>query len=421
MSHILFIDANVPAIDAMRRAKSHGHTVSLIRSTSFQFYPKTGETYRVFESLDRDLQVASTTDVDLLTECVRGVLDEESIDAVIAQSEFAVEAASDVTDRLGLRFTSTEAVRNARDKGRARDLLRRAGLATPAHRVVDDIAELPDAVAEVGLPVVVKPLSGADSMLAYRADDLAGAVAAGKRIEAAAGELPDMIREQFSRGILVERHLQGRLVSAEVGALNGRFYRFMVSGRPRSRYNECIELGSFMPADLSESQRVECFAYAERVCAALGLDLGIFHIEMIFTDDGPVLVEANPRLMGGIMPELYQLLTGRNIHDYEISIYLGEPVTEAIPPAGPELVTSRKIMPRFAGTLAPTLDWSWWKAQEHRVSALHLYRLEPGLAVAADEVLARYVIRSEDRDAATALAGELLDGFEDMLGIPLHH
>lgn len=421
MAHVLFIEPNVPAIDAMRRAKELGHRVSLVRSSTFRFYPDDEATDTVLRSLDRCLDIPSTTDPDALADTLREFVTDDRPDAVISQCEFTVEATAIVCDRLGLPFTNVDGVRNARDKARARQLLADAGLATARHMKVPDMSGMAEAIHHVGLPAVIKPLAGVDSILAYRVDTEDEAMKAARRVFDGVAALPEMLKEQFSRGAVVEEHLSGELVSAEIGALDGRFYRFMISGRPRARENECIEMGASMPADIPAAERDSCFGYAEDVCRALGLDMGIFHIEMILTARGPVLVEANPRLMGGVMPGLYRMVTGQDIHDHEIGIHLGRHIEGELPAAGEYFICSRKLMPRRPGLLAQSIDTGWLDEYTERMTGFFPYRLEPGAQVAAHEILARYTVRDRSMATATAVADELLDRFEKSVGIDLIH
>jgi biotin carboxylase len=221
MAHVLFIEPSVPAIDAMRRAKELEHRVSLIRSSTFRCYPDDESTDAVLRSLDRCVDIPTTTDPDTLADAFKSFMDVDRPDAVISQVEFTVEATAIVCDRLGLRFTNVKGVRNARDKARARDLLANAGLRTARHMRVTDMSEIRVAIDKVGLPAVIKPLAGAHSILACRADTPQEAMVAVERILSGVLELPDMLKEQFSRGVVVEEHLAGELVSAEIGALNG--------------------------------------------------------------------------------------------------------------------------------------------------------------------------------------------------------
>src|SRR5206468_1631395 len=118
--------------------------------------------------------------------------------------------------------------------------------------------------------------------------------------------------------------------------------------RYRGNVDEVVELGGFMPARLDPATWRACEDYAVRVCRALGLDLGIFHLEIIVTADGPRLVEANPRMMGGALPLIYERFTGHSIQDHLIAVHLGSPLPV---PALPErrVVSSVRLYTDRAG------------------------------------------------------------------------
>jgi biotin carboxylase len=340
------------------------------------------------------------------------------VHAVIAQLEFSVEATAIACERLGLRFTSAQGVRNARNKARARSLIQAAGLASTRFAVAHDVNGVANAAQRFGYPVIVKLLSGADSIMAYRADNAGEARAAAAEIVSRVRDISPQVREQFGRGILVEEYVTGELVSAEIGFLDGASYRFMVTGRALSDANECVEMGAVLPANIPDSQAGACFDYAESVCRTLGLDLGIFHIEMMLTDQGPVLIEANPRLMGGLMTTLYEILTGHNISDDLISIHLGRPITGDLPsPAG--FVTARKVMPLADGRLPGQLDLSWLDDPGGELAQLFNYRLLPGADVRRLQVLARAAVSAPTWGQAMARADALVDRFEMTLGLRL--
>ncbi|WP_052341543.1 ATP-grasp domain-containing protein [Salinarimonas rosea] len=417
MAHLLIVDANLPGLQALARAKALGHRVTFVRGTSYAMYPRTPQNEAIIASADRLVDVPATSDTPALLALGRALADEGPIDGILTQQEYAVEATAALAEALGLPFLSLASARLARRKAQARARVEDAGLASAAHAVVPDADAAGAAAREIGFPVIVKPPSGCDSILAARCDDEAAVRRAAQAILAAPQTLPEQLREQFSRGILVEERLEGPLVSAEIAFFEGRPIRYMLSGRVRGRADETVEVGAAMPAAEAEGREEACFAYAEAVAEALGFDFGFVHIEMILTARGPVLVEANPRLMGGIMPRLYEEVSGRTILDDVVALHLG---AAPRPPTGiAQAGTTRKIMPRADGRLAQALDAATLEAVRADLALVDAPGLVDGAAVRRDEILGRLIATAPTMAEADARADAALGRIADAIGVEL--
>lgn len=422
MAHILFVDANVPGIHTLRLAKQRGHRVSFITTRTNRFYPDNTDTRDVIASLDRVMEVDETSDPLQLIDAVETFISQDPIDHLLTQNEFAIDAAAVLASHFGIHFTSPTGVRMARNKAKAREILEKHGIPSAKHRVVRTVDEAVGAAQEIGYPVILKPLAGADSILAFRADSSEQLADEMKRGLDELKHFPAQIHNLLERGFLIEECLIGELVSAEIGFRDGKAYRFIVSGRPRARRNECVEMGAFMPGNLSNAQRDECFDYAERVCRALGLDVGIFHIELIYTERGPILVEANPRLMGGVMPALFEAVTGECALSALLDIHLGEVAhLSSLPLLPRKVVTTRKLMPISDGVLSSEIDTTWLADYQPQFIGFSPYCLAEGEKVKASQVLARCQVTGASFEEATRLADEILHRFERMLRIDLYH
>lgn len=421
MATILFADANESALRTMKRAQELGHRTFIIRGASWQVYHETDWIRATLEATDGNVSIPLTSDADAMTEAIRTLHEREPIDGVVAQLEPAIESTAIACERLSIPFTCSKGILAARNKARTRDLLEAAGLASARHRVVHDVDAALRTAEEFGYPVVAKPTSGMDSMLAFRADAAATLREAAERILAAPGHVPAQITAQMSRGILIEEHLPGELVSAELALLDGECYPFIVCGRSRGLGNDCVEMGASLPAGVGEDDVRRCFSYARAACEAVGLDFGVFHVELMVSPAGPVLVELNPRPMGGIMTEMYTRLTGREFSDYILDVYLRRPPRDVVTSIGPKTITARKIIARQACTLADEIDLSWVEGLDSRFIVLHPYCLTPGARVERDQVLARYVVMDETWTKTMGHANGLLERFERSIGIPIYH
>src|SRR5262249_37043849 len=157
-------------------------------------------------------------------------------------------------NELGIPFTSTMGVINARDKARARELIAASGMRSLNWALVHDVDDLYVAIERIGYPFILKPVSGFDSFLAQRVDTADQAKELAGRGFGIAG-VPDPVHRQLRRGYLVEEYQCGDLVSAEIGRLNGRTYRFLITGRSIPEVEECVGIGAVLPAAIS---RADC-------------------------------------------------------------------------------------------------------------------------------------------------------------------
>ncbi len=91
----------------------------------------------------------------------------EQFDLILPASEsalLAVEAAAPTVRRYSRVYAiGAEARRVLLDKRRTAELARREGVPTPEERLISDLGEAREAVAELGLPLVLKPLTSFDS------------------------------------------------------------------------------------------------------------------------------------------------------------------------------------------------------------------------------------------------------------------
>lgn len=418
MKHLVFIDANNAAIQSMDEALQQGYKVTFLRQENVAFYQKNTYTQSVIARLHRIIDMKNGTNTDEITYLLSNILKDEVIDGIIAPLEPSLEAVSEACKRCGIPFTAPQGVKNARDKRQARAILQKHHVPTIRSWVAQTLDEVDAIFSQYTPPFILKPVSGYDSLYAVKATSPAQARDAATDILNAVTTSALPYQEIFSRGILIEEFLQGKLLSAEVGIYNENFYEFMISGRSQSRFNECIELGSLMPAEVTSQQRKACFRYAKAVCQALGLDYGIFHIEIMYTDKGPILVEANPRLMGGVMPEIYRQATGVSIYPALFAMATRADTSISMPAAN-KTVTVRKIMPLADGVTAQAFNVDDIHTNPNIVN-FYSDKLTPARKVYKNEVLGRIMVSHQESDEAGRIADSLLRDIESRIGIKIH-
>lgn len=281
------------------------------------------------------VEVLDTTDEDAVLATARA-LDPVGI---TSSSEYFIAPAAAVATALRLPGANAEAIRNCRDKAVQRRTLAAAGVPVPAFRAAETVEEAVAAAVDLGVPVVLKPVSGSGS-IGVRLCSTAEEVAAH-----AAGLLAQAVNE---RGIpvpgrlLVEELAVGPEYSAE--AFGGRVVGIV--HKHLSPPPAFLEVGHDFPAPLPDDEDAAAVhAVTEAALEALGLCFGPTHVELRLTSDGPVLIEVNPRLAGGNIPELVRHASGVDLVTETIRLVTG---------GRPHLDATRDYHSAIRFLLAPT-------------------------------------------------------------------
>lgn len=210
-----------------------------------------------------------------------------------------------------------------RDKSLSRAVLSEAGVPQPAHVVVESAGEVAAAVTRVGLPCVVKPADGSGSQDVRWCADEASALTHAARILAAT----ENVRGQTRAGkVLVEEFAEGPEYSVEMFCAGGEAVCVGVTQRTTTALPYFVETGHLFPAVLPPAAGAELAESARQALKAIGFELGPAHVEVRLTPAGPVVIEVNGRLAGGMIPELVRAATGIDLLDQHLRAATGRPL-----------------------------------------------------------------------------------------------
>ncbi|TCO55746.1 ATP-grasp domain-containing protein [Actinocrispum wychmicini] len=213
-------------------------------------------------------------------------------DAVLTFSERMIVPAAELAAAAGVPGQSVRTAKLFIDKGRQRQVLRDARVDPTRTAVAETFDALPGALAEIGLPVIVKPVTGRSSRDTYavRTDDDVREVLA--EIGALA-EWSPFIVEEFLAGRPSEPF--GDYVSVESACTPTGITHFVVTGKtplaPPFRGT-----GRIWPSHLPEAENQEVCDMVTRALEAVGSDCGYTHTELKLTAAGPRVIEINGRL-----------------------------------------------------------------------------------------------------------------------------
>ncbi len=226
--------------------------------------------------------------------------------AVVALSEIVSFYAGLLASILGLPGNPPAALLALRRKDHQRRLLGEAAVPSTATRTVITAADLVSCES-LRFPVILKPSTGVGSLCVFRAADLreltgayAEAVVRYRADPRPNGAAPVFVVEEEIRGDDWHRDPRiGAQVSVESLVHEGVICHLGVTDKlPLA--DTFREVGHISPSLLTAADIRRVEAVTASAITALGLTTGAVHTELMLTVDGPVVIEVNGRLGGGV-------------------------------------------------------------------------------------------------------------------------
>jgi len=257
-----------------------------------------------------------TQDEQALFDACQRLAAEAGLAGVASSSEYFIATAAVLAERFGLPGPQHTAITRCRDKYMQRLCLHVAGVGVPVFRAADSVAEAIAAADDVSYPVVVKPINGSGSVGVKLCSD----------VDAVRAQATTLLHQQQNeRGlpvpqrILIEQLVVGPEYSVEVfnGSIVGITQKYL--GHPPF----FIEVGHDFPATLPSLDEQAIQQTVRRAIDALDLGWGPLHVELRLTEAGPRIIEVNPRLAGGFIPELVRLASGIDLIAETIRLVIG--------------------------------------------------------------------------------------------------
>ncbi|KLK89981.1 hypothetical protein AA309_28300 [Microvirga vignae] len=255
-----------------------------------------------------------TNDLDALIRACSQLRATYDIAGITCAREAFYATIGKLCQHFGLPGPNPASIARCCDKFMQRQLLAHAGVPVPAYRLAENATEVESCVAELGLPVVLKPAVGNGSSgvrLCRDEDEVA---------EHTTHLLGGTHIWRSSPRILVEEFAQGPLYTAEIMG------------------NEVIGIGAVdygppphfvwrqltFPAPVTDDEHARIVDVSLSCLQALGLGWGPTNIELRWTKRGPVVIEVNPRLAGTPDPQLVHLACGVDLVTEHVKLVIGD-------------------------------------------------------------------------------------------------
>jgi biotin carboxylase len=308
--------------DVLRAARKLGLHVIFFNCGLDRYHAVPGGTEVLRTCVDEFVSCA-THELTPLMAAVKEVDAREPLDALLSVAEYEVVPAAEAARQLGLPGPDPDGVRIARNKADQRRRCVERGVPIPAFRAVTTAEQAARAAEEIGLPCVVKAADETSGTHVVRCTTVAEVIDC---FVAVRSDQTNRRGQPRHPEVLVEQCLVGFEVSVEVLAEPGSVRVLGVTDKLVGGRNRFVELGHIFPAPLPGPISDELGQAAVAAARAVDFDLGIAHVELKYTADGPKLVEINPRPAGGQITELMDRSLGLHTMELVVRQYLGESV-----------------------------------------------------------------------------------------------
>jgi ATP-grasp domain/L-amino acid ligase C-terminal domain 2 len=306
--------------DLLEAATRQGHTfVFLTQNRSV--YEADAE---VYSWVSRATEILEFPSFELLeiSDKVSKIHEQSPFDALLCLIDIRLIEAAELAQILELRFIRPEVARLLRDKYSVRECLQKNGITQPPFQLITNNDQILSAIQTLGLPILIKPCDGYGSQNIMTLKNQS-------ELEVCQEMLTHLlpISSDYGLGVrsndrlLLERYMQGRLIGCDTLSIDGMHHLLGVNEKMMfAPPSFAIRGGCFVP-NKGDWPGLEKYLFA--MLDAVQFEWGAAHIEVMVTDEGPRLIEINPRLVGAKIARLMSCALDFSVHELLIDVHLG--------------------------------------------------------------------------------------------------
>ena len=204
-----------------------------------------------------------------------------TVDVITYEFENIPAAALDLLEGVKPVRPGRKALKVSQDRLTEKAFLAELGLATAPFAAVDDAQDLAEAIAEIGLPAILKTRRfGYDGKGQARIDSPDAAAAALDAMNGAPAILEGFVDFSQEISVIGARGLSGEVACFDPG---------------QNRHRDGILRSTSVPAQLSAAQRADAVLLTGRILNRLGY-VGVMGVELFVTAGGLIVNEIAPRV-----------------------------------------------------------------------------------------------------------------------------
>ncbi|MEU3895405.1 ATP-grasp domain-containing protein [Streptomyces sp. NPDC045251] len=270
-----------------------------------------------FAGLGVEIRRCDTDSADAIVAVCRELAARGELVGVTSVYEYYCDMGAEVAARLGLAGPDPAAVAVCRSKAAMRRAMAQVPGLNPDFVVCASVEAAVGAAAEVGYPVVVKPVDLTGSLFVRRCDTAEQVAEITRQVM----ELGEYLGHAVEPAVVVEECVVGAEYSAEV--MHGKVLG--LTEKICSAPPLFLEMGHVFPAPVGGDLERLLVTKAEQAVKAIGVTWGPAHVELKLTGDGSDarVIEVNGRIAGDRIPELVRIASGVEITRLHMTALLG--------------------------------------------------------------------------------------------------
>lgn len=235
--------------------------------------------------------IADGTDINKLVSFAKRNKKEYNINAIYCANDFCIIPAAHIAKELNLSAIPLKVAQKAVNKAEMKkSWSNHKDIITPRFFIVSSVKETKSAIDQIGLPVIVKPISASGGEGVSKITHI--------------NQLETAIKEALlfapNNKILIEEFIDGEVHDANGLFWNDKFYPCGTMNRVISVFPYCVSIRGYAPSDLTEKQKGKLYDILEKATRAIGINFGPVKADFIVSKDKIYLLEISARFHGDV-------------------------------------------------------------------------------------------------------------------------
>ncbi len=211
-----------------------------------------------------------------------------------------MQAAYQIAERYGKALNPLSSIAVINDKYQTRALLNAHGLSAVRFESCESVAQTIEKAPAFGFPCVLKPTALSASQGVFLCQSTADLDQWQQRMSA----------YDYQGTFLIEEYLVGAEVSVETLSYQGQHQVIGITDKVKTKPPLFVELGHVHPSQLPKETQAQIRELVVEFLTIAEYQFGPTHTEIILTEQGPKMIESQPRLAGDKIPVITQLASG---------------------------------------------------------------------------------------------------------------